>query len=89
MTPGHHVVVVIGLVTAKLVVVCAHCCTQQMLALSLYGPQALVHSILASSIKPVAPHKSIPGTELVRPVGFTRFTRALSRSRKLSEKREK
>ena len=27
MTPGHHVVVVIGLVTAKLVVVCAHCCT--------------------------------------------------------------
>ena len=51
--------------------------------------QALVHSILASSIKPVAPHKSIPETELLRPIGFIGFTRALSRSRKLSGKREK
>ena len=48
--------------------------------------QALVHSILASSIKPVAPHKSIPGTELLRPIGFTGFTRASSRGRKLSGK---
>lgn len=47
MTPGHHVVVVIGLVTAKLVVVCAHCYTQQMLALSLYSPRLLfIRSLL-------------------------------------------